>query len=40
MKKFFEITKDIQERIESMGYTFLLSVHENAEFDIIIIEKN
>jgi hypothetical protein len=36
---FFQITKDIQDRIESMGYTFLLSVHQNAEFDIIIIEK-
>lgn len=36
---FFEITKDIQDRIESMGYIFLLSVHQNAEFDIIIIEK-
>lgn len=38
--KFFEITKDIQDRIESMGYIFLLSVHENAEFDILIIEKS
>ncbi len=37
--KFFEITKDIQDRIESMGYTFLLSVSHNAEFDILIIEK-
>lgn len=36
---FFQITKDIQDRIESMGYIFLLSVHQNAEFDIIIIEK-
>lgn len=36
---FFQITKDIQDRIESMGYTFLLSVHQNAEFDILIIDK-
>jgi len=37
---FFKITEAIQERIESMGYYFLLSVHENAEFDILIMEKS
>lgn len=38
--KFFDTTKYIQEKIESMGYVFLLSVHQNAEFDILIIDKN
>lgn len=37
--KFFEITKDVQYRIESMGYTFLLSTHKNGEFDFMIIEN-
>lgn len=37
--KFFEITKDVQYRIESMGYIFLLSTHKNAEFDFMIIEN-
>lgn len=36
---FFEVTKLVQERLESMGYIFLLSTHKNAEFDIIIIEQ-
>lgn len=35
---FFKITKDIQERIEFIGYQFLLSVHQDAEFDILIVE--
>ena len=38
--KFFDTTKYIQEKIESMGYIFLISVHKNAEFDILIIDKN
>lgn len=37
--KFFEITKDVQYRIESMGYIFLLSTHKNGEFDFMIIEN-
>ena len=37
--KFFEITKDVQHIIESMGYTFLLSTHKYGEFDLMIIEK-
>jgi len=37
--KFFEITKDVQYRIESMGYFFLLSTHKNGEFDFMIIEN-
>lgn len=37
--KFFDITKEIQKRFESMGYFFMLSVHENAEFDLLITEK-
>lgn len=37
--KFFDITKEIQERFESMGYIFMLSVHQNAEFDLLISEK-
>lgn len=37
--KFFEITKDVQHTIESMGYTFLLSTHKYGEFDLMIIEK-
>lgn len=37
--RFFEITKDVQYRIESMGYIFLLSTHKNGEFDFMIIEN-
>lgn len=37
--KFFEITKDVQHTIESMGYIFLLSTHKHGEFDIMVIEK-
>lgn len=37
--KFFEITKEVQKRFESMDYTFMLSVHENAEFDLLITDK-
>lgn len=37
--KFFEITKEIQKRFESMGYVFMLSTHKNAEFDLLISEK-
>jgi hypothetical protein len=37
--KFFDITKDVQYRIESMGYIFLLSTHKNYEFDFMIIEN-
>lgn len=35
---FFHVTKEIQERIEHMGYKFVLSVHTYAEFDLLIIE--
>ena len=37
--KFFEITKEVQYRIESMGYIFLLSTHKNGWFDFMIIEN-
>lgn len=37
--RFFEITKEVQYRVESMGYIFLLSTHKNAEFDFMIIEN-
>ena len=37
--RFFEITKEVQYRLESMGYIFLLSTHKNGEFDFMIIEK-
>lgn len=48
--KFFEITKEVQYRIESMGYIFLLSTHNSramvgssieldGEFDFMIIEN-
>lgn len=37
--KFFDVTKDIQYRIESMGYTFTLSTHSYNEFDLLIIDK-
>lgn len=37
--RFFEITKDVQYRVESMGYIFLLSTHKDAEFDFMIIEN-
>jgi hypothetical protein len=37
--RFFEITKDVQYRIESMGYIFLLSTHKDTEFDFMIIEN-
>lgn len=34
---FFEITKEIQYIIESMGYIFLLSTSQEGEFDIMVI---
>jgi hypothetical protein len=37
--KFFELVKETQYTIESMGYVFLLSTHKNAEFDFMIIEN-
>jgi len=37
--RFFEITKEIQYRIESMGYIFLLSTHKNGKLDFMIIEN-
>jgi hypothetical protein len=37
--KFFDITKELQKRFQSMGYTFMLSVHENAEFDLLIADN-
>jgi hypothetical protein len=36
--KFFEITKDVQYKFEEFGYNFLLSTHQNGEFDLMIIE--
>ncbi len=37
--KFFELVKETQYTIESMGHLFLLSTHKNAEFDFMIIEN-
>lgn len=36
--QFFDITKNIQESIESMGYIFMLSTHTFGEFDLMIID--
>jgi hypothetical protein len=35
--RFFEITEDIQNKIESFGYTFTLSTRDS-EFDIMILD--
>lgn len=37
MYRFFEITEDIQNKIESFGYTFILSTRDS-EFDIMILD--
>ncbi len=37
MYKFFEITEDIQNKMESFGYTFTLCTRDS-EFDIMIID--
>jgi hypothetical protein len=39
MYKFFELVKEVQYTIESMGYLFLLSTHRHGEFDFMIIEN-
>jgi hypothetical protein len=37
--KFFRLVSEVQSRIESMGFIFLLSTHKHAEFDFMIIEN-